>query len=109
MVKIGAAHPEQDMMPLAQKVAQRIRTNRHSYEGAGSYVMADGTGSVFVLCEAATTTDATVNANTGLVVGRYSFPLPTSRDLFDDLLAHFVEIGFVTEQLIRDVIREVEG
>lgn len=75
---------------VAAQVVQRIRNNRLR-DGAGSYLLVDESGRVFVLSESAATSDAMVRRNSRWLVGLYCagarVALPTSHDIAEDIRA----------------------
>jgi hypothetical protein len=81
---------EQDgFIAIARRVMFRIRKNR-SLTSAGSYVLMDGAGRVFVLSEGSATTEPQVDKHIRWLVGRYASGdkcvFPSMEDLLEDLM-----------------------
>lgn len=88
--------PCDDMTPLLQAILTRIKRHRHQTV-AGTFVLGDEQGNVYVLAEGANTTATLVDAHMGWYVGSYARgdkpTLPTVQDLLDDLRAHFAQLA----------------
>ncbi|MGA0588083.1 hypothetical protein ACO2Q2_13280 [Dyella sp. KRB-257] len=97
------------MTPLLQIIAARIARYRHQTV-AGTFVLGDEQGNVYVLAEGANCTASLVSQHMDWYVGSYGCgdkPIfPTVEDLLDDLRAHFAEIA---PALLMRKIRSVEG
>lgn len=100
---------------LLLAVKQRILTNRHA-TGSGSWLLGDEHGRLYVLREVSISTEVELDEHLEWVVGLYcadhangTTGIVSANQLRGDLTAHFVTLGYVTEQTIRDAIRDVEG
>lgn len=106
---MGRVDPCNDMTQLAQTILIRIRRNRHQTV-AGSYLLGDADGNVYVLAEGAGTTEALVAEHEAWLVGRYAagsavvFPLAV--DLVDDLRDHYANL---VPAMVYEAIRSEEG
>ena len=101
---IGQAVLGADIEPLVRDVCRRIRAIRRD-RVAGSFVLADADGYVYVLQDESMTTQDIVRREAALVVGFYaSRPgqvyFPSDEDLRMDLIAHFFEVGFLKPEMI---------
>lgn len=109
LTPIGRMDPCDDMTPLLQTILNRIQRYRHQMV-AGTFVLGDEDGNVYVLAEGANTTAALVDAHMAWYVGSYArgdVPVfPTLQDLLDDLRAHFAQL---VPALLYDAIRREEG
>ena len=89
---IGQFTEEGDMYPLVTLILRRIRKNRH-VTGAGSYLLGDELGAVYVVPEGNSTGMGFVKRNEGWTVGRYGAglrgELPMLEQLIGDLQEHF--------------------
>jgi len=90
---IGQFQPDEgDMTNLANSILRRIRKNRHT-TGAGSYVLGDQDGRVYVVAEGNSTGMGFVNRHEGWTIGRYCAglrgALPLAEQLVGDLQEHF--------------------
>jgi len=118
LAPFGRADPYADMMPLVAKMIDRIRNNRHN-RGMGTLVLACERGGVYAIREGARGSDALLRHHPGWLVGIYAAgPLdgdyrtraniiPTRKQLFQDLVEHFVGNGFVTPEMVMEFT--VEG
>lgn len=89
-------------MPLAQRIVARIRAVR-AKTSAGCYVLADAGGRVYVLSEEGSSTACALAEYGGWLVGRYAASgsaLPVVLDVYDDLVQHWTDIGFLTSELV---------
>lgn len=77
----------------AAAVVKRIQRNRRT-SSAGSYVLVDDEGRVYVVPEAAAWAEAMVNRHAGWLVGRYAsgarVVFPDARDIEGDILERLV-------------------
>lgn len=89
---IGHYDEEGDMTLLANDIARRIRKNRHT-TGAGSYLMGDESGAVYVAAEGSSTGQVFIDKHMGWTIGRYGAgltgALPMVEQLIGDLQEHF--------------------
>lgn len=101
--------PCDDMTPLVQTILTRIQRYRHQTV-AGSFVLGDEEGNVYVLAEGANTTASLVDAHMAWYVGSYARGdkpvFPTVQDLLDDLRAHFAQL---LPAMVYAAIRSEEG
>jgi hypothetical protein len=92
MRPIGQFNHEGDMEPLAKSILRRMRKNRHN-TGAGSYLLGDEVGQVYVVAEGGSTGMGFVNRHEPWHVGRYCAGLrgmlPALEQLIGDLQEHF--------------------
>ena len=109
LTPIGRMDPCDDMTPLAQTILTRIERYRHQMV-AGTFVLGDEEGNVYVLAEGAGTTATLVEAHMAWYVGSYARGdkpvFPSAQDILDDLRAHFVEL---VPALLYAAIRRDEG
>jgi hypothetical protein len=101
---IGQAILGEDIEPLVRDIARRIRAIRNLTQ-AGTYVLADGEGNVYVLQEIAPTTEKVVRREVAWRVGLYANeprnPLfPDVERLRLDLLTTFFRVGFLKHGMI---------
>lgn len=85
-------HDDGDMTTLAKSILRRIRKNRHT-TGAGSYLLGDEDGHVYVVAEGNSTGLGFVNRHESWHIGRYCAglrgTLPVLEQLVGDLQEHF--------------------
>lgn len=109
LTPIGRMDPCDDMTPLVQTILTRIERYRHQMV-AGTFVLGDEEGNVYVLAEGANTTAALVDAHMAWYVGSYARgdkPIfPTVQDLLDDLREHFANL---VPAMLYAAIRRDEG
>lgn len=109
LTPIGRIDAHQDMIQLLQTILERITRYRHQTV-AGTFVLGDDEGNVYVLAEGANTTAQLVRQHTAWYVGSYGCgdrPIfPSAQDLLDDLRCHFATLA---PKLLRGTIRCVEG
>jgi len=83
------------MYPLAMFILRRMRKNRHS-TSAGSYLMGDEQGQVYVVAEGSSTGMGFVNRHEAWHIGRYAAgirgALPMAEQLIGDMQEHFRSI-----------------
>lgn len=97
---VCTATPQDDMLAIATKVANRIRANRHAVN-CGSYLLGMADGRVFVLKEQGLTTPTIVESNSRHLVGLYAantkdgrrVQCPAPEQILGDLLEHFASLG----------------
>lgn len=108
LTPIGRMVPCDDMTPLLQTILTRIQRYRHQMV-AGTFVLGDEEGNVYVLAEGANTTAALVDKHMAWYVGSYARGnapmIPTLQDLADDLCAHFAQLA----PGLYETIRSEEG
>lgn len=89
---IGQFTHDDDMTNLAKSILRRMRKNRHN-TGAGSYLLGDEVGRVYVVAEGSSTGMNFVNRCESWHVGRYCAglrgALPMLDQLIGDLEEHF--------------------
>lgn len=109
LTPIGRVDPCEDMTPLAQTILTRIERYRHQMV-AGTFVLGDEDGNVYVLAEGANTTAGLVDAHMDWYVGSYARGdkpvFPTAAEILDDLRAHFANL---VPAMVYEVIRSIEG
>ncbi len=92
MRPIGQFNHEGDMETLAKSILRRMRKNRHT-TGAGSYLLGDEDGQVYVVAEGGSTGLGFVNRHEAWHIGRYCAglrgALPVVEQLIGDLQEHF--------------------
>lgn len=92
MRPIGQFNHEGDMDTLAKSILRRMRKNRHT-TGAGSYLLGDEAGQVYVVAEGGSTGMGFVNRHESWHIGRYCAglrgALPIVEQLIGDLQEHF--------------------
>lgn len=104
------------MTPIVQLVLVRIRANWRN-NSCGTWLLADPEGQVYALSEHSAT-PAELGDRWGWVAGMYGRRVmepggkprwPTLAEIRDALIQAFIDNGFVTEQMIYDEIRGIEG
>lgn len=109
LTPIGRVDPCDDMTPLLQTILNRIQRYRHQTV-AGTFVLGDEEGNVYVLAEGANTTAALVDKHMAWYVGSYACGdapvFPTLQDLLDDLRCHFANL---VPGMVYAAIRSEEG
>ena len=89
---IGLFTEEEDMSSLVKSILRRMRKNRH-VTGAGSYLLGDECGKVYVVAEGNSTGMGFVKRHENWTVGRYGAgicgELPMLEQLIGDLQEHF--------------------
>lgn len=108
MKKIGVADPERNIDFIAHDVVRRLREIRHKTYG-GAYLLADQEGAVYLLAEQVPTTDQALRRHQSLLVALYTIPIPEAEQVREDLVQHFCDIGFVSDQMIYEAVRMEEG
>jgi hypothetical protein len=106
LTAIGRAALYADLTPLAQRIAQRIRQNRHA--GGGSYLLADAAGQVYVLCDISGTTSTALADHPDWLAGFYT-AVPEVAQVISDLTQAFLDNGFLPVEVIYEAIRMEEG
>lgn len=107
MRAIGQAIPGCDIGPLVVELLRRIHRMRRNGSGNGAYLFGDSEGYVYLLRADSGVTDRMVSELPRMVVGLYLSVTP--EQLAEDLTAHFVSVGYVTEQAIRNAVCAAEG
>jgi len=104
---VTTAGPYVDLARVAEDLVRRMRELRHS-TGGGVYLIADREGRIYLLAEAASHAPATLKQLPAAdLVGVYTHPV--SSQIAEDLARHLCDNGVVTEQVIYDAVRHVEG
>lgn len=94
---VGRAVPGHDIEPLCNELLRRIRWIWRKTQ-AGTYILADSEGYVYVLHEQSCFTERAVKQLQRMVVGRYACRLgvcPTPAQLCADLIEYFSNTGFI--------------
>lgn len=85
-------HDDGDMTNLVKSILRRMRKNRHN-TGAGSYLLGDEAGRVYVVAEGGSTGMNFINRHESWHIGRYAAGLrgafPVAEQLIGDLQEHF--------------------
>lgn len=111
LTPIGRVDPCEDMTPLAQTILRRIQRYRHQTV-AGSFLLGDEDGHVYVLAEGAGTTAALLETHRAWWFGQYAqgdgdqLVFPSVQDILDDLRCHFANL---VPAMVYEVIRSEEG
>jgi hypothetical protein len=104
---VAQAGPYVDLAQIVAQLVPRVR-NLHHQLRSNVYVIADRQGRIFLLSEAASTAPQILkHVDAADLVGVYT--RPTRAQLFEDLAKHLCENGVVSEQLIYEAVRQVEG
>lgn len=106
LTAFGRAVAGEDVTPLCRRLIKRIRNNRNVTQ-AGSYLLGDSEGYIYILSETCVDAVYVLDRLAKMQIGLYLNP--SLDDLRDDLLQHFVDVGYVTELDIYAAVREVEG
>lgn len=93
-----------DGRALIAIILQRMRNQRHK-TGAGSYVLGDPQGWIYVLAEGESTTAAVLRGREDWLVGLYSVP-PSAEQMLGDLQEHYAHL---VPAVLYGAIRAVEG
>lgn len=80
-----------DNRALVVTILERMRGQRRK-TGAGSYVLGDPDGLIYVLAEGESTTTAALRGREAWLVGMYTVP-PSGEQLLDDLHAHYADLA----------------
>lgn len=93
---VGRAIPGTDIESLCNELVRRMRWIRHKTQ-AGTYVLADSEGYVYVLREQACFAERVATQLSRMIVGLYATRsiYPSSAQLCTDLVQHFVDIDFI--------------
>lgn len=93
-----------DSRALIVTILERMRGQRRK-TGAGSYVLGDPDGLIYVLAEGESTTTAALRGREAWLVGMYTV-LPSAETLLSDLQAHYAEL---VPAVLYDAIRAGDG
>jgi hypothetical protein len=99
---IGQAVPGQEL-PLCTLLSRIIRDRRKARQ-CGTWLLGDSDGYVYLLSDTSVDAVYILDRLQKMVVGLYTVPVPSPEVLRDDLIQHFVDVGYIAHSSLCELV-----